>query len=93
MRLPLVSPIESRDGTVEKDALCKNLLIEQDVDALAVLRPGLEFVADTTGNGNGIVDFNGEVLTVFGTALTIGDSFAALGTIGDSFYDFAQSTL
>ena len=94
MRLPLVPPIESRDGTVDKDCLCKNLLIEQDDDAiLATLRPGLLSVGVTTGDGGGVVEFNNRLISVFGDTLFLGTNFVELGTVADGVFDFTQSTL
>jgi len=92
MRLPLPAPIEARDGTVEKDGLCKNLLIEKDDDALMIaLRPGLSVSQTYTGNGNGIAEFNDELVSVFGATLRSG--LASIGSVEDQFFDFAQSTL
>jgi hypothetical protein len=76
VRLPLPAPIESRDGTVSKDGLCKNLLIEQDEDAtLIALRPGLSDVTSTLSpsSGNGIVEFNNKLLSVYDATLVLAD--------------------
>lgn len=70
MRLPIVPPPESRDGTVDKDALCKNLLVEQDDSIYAVLRPGLsEYASTSPSNGNGLISFNDKLLSVYGASL------------------------
>ncbi len=90
-RLPIAPPVESRDGTVEKDGLCKNLLVEQDETAVyAALRPALSLLDTLSGDGNGIAEFNGTLVSVFGATLTIG---ATTSTLEDRFFDFAQSTL
>jgi hypothetical protein len=94
MRLPVPAPIESRDGTVEKDGLCKNLLIEQDDEVLlSALRPGLSAAMASSGSGNGITEFNGVLISSFGTSLSLGIPEVSLGTIDADFHDFVQSTI
>ena len=94
MRLPLVSELDSRDGDSDKDSRLTNVLSETDEGVvLAVVRPGLETVVISSGNGNGIVDFNAELITVFGTGLKFGTGLNVIGTIDNELHDFAQSTL
>lgn len=95
MRMPLVIPLSSKDGISNKNARMTNTLVVKNPTGamFAELRPALERLADTTGNGNGVTEFNGVIISVFGDALTAGDSFAPIGTLDDHFYDFAQSTL
>ena len=91
MRLPLVPPIDSRDGTDEKDCLCKNLLIEaEDGIQLATLRPGQTLnTSFTAAAGNNIVEFNGSLVTSFGTKLYV--EGVEIATISAGMKDFAQS--
>lgn len=93
MRLPLVPPIDSRDGTDEKDCLCKNLLIEVDDGIqLATLRPGLTLnTSFTAGAGNNIVEVNGVLIEAFGSKLYVGG--VEIATIGSGMKDFAQAAI
>jgi len=94
MRLPLASEIDSRDGVSAKDERLTNVLSESDGGVtFSVVRPGLEAVVTSTGNGNGIADFNGEIITVFGTALRFTTALSSIGTIDNEVHDFVQSTL
>ena len=73
MRLPIASPLVSRDGAANKDARLTNMLKESDGGKeLAVVRPGLELIAAGTGVGGGLVAFNGELVSVYGTTLGAG---------------------
>jgi hypothetical protein len=93
VRLPLVSPIESRDGTGDQDGACFNLLVEQDEQGVFMgIRPALSRTSGNSGNGKGIVEFNGALVSVFGTTLGRGDAPSSLGTITGDFFDFVQST-
>lgn len=70
MRLPIASPLVSRDGSANKDARLTNMLKEVDSGReLAVVRPGLEYAATGTGAGGGLVAFNNELISVYGTTL------------------------
>lgn len=70
MRLPLVPPIDTRDGTTDKDGHCRNMLFEQDEQGqFAVLRPSINIVAAANGNGRGIVEFQDELISVYGATL------------------------
>lgn len=70
MRLPIASPLVSRDGAANKDARLTNMLKEMDGSReLAVTRPGLTLVAEGAGAGGGLVAFNGELISVYGTTL------------------------
>lgn len=74
MRLPIASPLVSRDGSANKDARLTNMLKEMDGSReLAVTRPGLGLVATGAGVGGGLVAFNGELISVYGTTLGISD--------------------
>lgn len=94
MRLPLVPSLDSRDGVSNKDESLTNVLAEpaDGGGQCAAVRPGLVSVATSAGNGNGLVCFNGELVSVYGTTLGLG-TVSALATITGDNYDFAQSTL
>ena len=94
MRLPLPPVIDSRDGTTAKDALVRNLLKETDEGTeLLCLRPGLAAISGNTGNGSGLVDFDGVLISVFGTVLGYGATPASAGAVVAGTYDFSQGTL
>ena len=94
MRLPLVPDIETRDGATTKDAKLTNVLVEDDSGVkLAGIRPGLSAVATASGAGNGLVAFNGELISVFGTTVGYGTTPTSTGTVSGSNFDFAQSPL
>ena len=94
MRLPLIFEIDSRDGTANKDERLTNTLMEKDegVDYVA-LRPALEEVSSNSGNGNGMVDFQGVLISVFGATAGFGATPSTIGTVGNGATDFAQSPL
>lgn len=94
MRLTLVSDVDSRDGAANKDERLTNTLLEKDegVD-YAVIRPALETVSTASGNGNGMVDFFGVLISVFGSTLGHGTTPSTIGTVGSGVTDFAQSPL
>lgn len=73
MRLPVTPQISTKDGVSAKNARLTNVLKEtRKTGELAVVRPGLETVATTTGNGGGLVCFNGELVSVYGATLGFG---------------------
>lgn len=72
MRLPVAGNISTRDGSSNKNARMTNMLAEEKQGkSFAAVRPGLNQVASTTGNGNGIVCFNGDLVNVFGATLGV----------------------
>ena len=94
MRLPLVSEIDSRDGTSNRDERMTNMLSETDEGVtLAVVRPGLATIATATGAGGGEVNFNDVLITVYGTTLGFGPTPSTIGTVAAGMYDFCQSPL
>ena len=94
MRLYLTPEVDSRDGSSNKDERLTNVLIENDQGTqLAVVRPGLSSVATSSGNGNGVVNFNGILISVFGTTLGSGTGPTTVSTVTNGIYDFAQSPL
>lgn len=75
MRLPIADDLDSRNGVANKDARLTNMLKEADEGReLAVTRPGLGLVATGSGVGGGLVAFNGELISVYGTTLGFGTS-------------------
>lgn len=94
MRLPLVSDIDSRDGTSNRDERLTNVLSEIDEGVTyATVRPALESVSSNSGNGNGVVDFQGVLISVFGATAGFGATPSTIGTVGNGATDFAQSPL
>jgi hypothetical protein len=90
MRLQLVSDIDSRDGSSNKDERLTNALAEKDGKAVyACIRPGLNQVATESGVGNGLTCFGGTLISVYGTVLGYGDNPAAIQSVTSGEYDFA----
>lgn len=87
MRLPLAQDIDSRDGTSNRDERLTNVLGEDNNgQQMATLRPGLVLDVQASGVGNGLVVFNGELVSVFGSTikrLIVGTPFAV---VTDLFY-------
>lgn len=90
MRLPLIPSVESRDGTSNKDARMSNALKESEngVD-FACVRPSLQLVADTTGDGNGL-SYLDTLISVFGGSVKYSESLTLIDTVADGRYDFAR---
>lgn len=94
MKLPLISDADSRDGTSDKDARLTNVLAESDEGTnYATVRPALEAVTSNSGNGNGLVNFEGQLLSVFGSTLGFGSTPSTIGTVGITMHDFAGGPL
>ena len=76
MKLPLVTPLKSRNGTSNKDGRLTNVLADQrpNGELVAQVRPGLVSATGGSGNGNGLVDFNGELISVYGASVSAGTS-------------------
>lgn len=89
MRLPVVPGISTKDGTSNKNARLTNMLKERrKAGDLAVIRPGLEVSAASTGNGNGLVAFNGELVSVYGATLGLNTGPESIvATVGESYTD------
>lgn len=69
MKLPLAVPIDSRDGNGQYDARPVNVLKESSAASESVVkRPAIVKVTgpNTPMNGNGLVDFDGTLISVFG---------------------------
>lgn len=70
MRLPVTPQLSTKDGISNKNARLTNCLKEvRQTGDLAQVRPGLEVAATSVGNGNGLVCFDGELVSVFGATL------------------------
>ena len=73
MRLPVVPQISTKDGVSNKNARLTNCLKESKKSGdKAVVRPGLVLDAQASGVGNGLVAFNGELVSVYGATLGAG---------------------
>lgn len=94
MRIPLATELDSRDGSSNKDERFTNVLAESDDGvSLAVVRPGLATIATASGTGGGLNNFNGALVSVFGTTLGTGDTPSSVSTVIAGSFDFAQSPL
>lgn len=94
MRLSLAPDADSRDGSSNKDERMTNVLSENDEGVtLACVRPGLATIATATGAGGGEANFNGTLISVFGTTLGFGETPSTIGTVVAGSYDFAASPL
>lgn len=94
MRVHLVPDIDSRDGTSNRDERLTNVLSETDEGVtLACVRPGVVAVATSSGNGNGLTNFAGTLISVFGATAGFGATPSTIGTVGSGVTDFAQSPL
>ncbi len=86
MRLPLISPLATRDGLAPKDERLTNTLRDEDK---VVVRPALTLVDTFSGTGNGLVAFQDELLSVYGATLisgtetrTVVDTESSLAFVG-----------
>jgi len=73
MRLPVTPQLSTKDGISNKNARLTNTLKESgSTGDFGVVRPGLVEAAASAGNGNGLVCFNGELVSIFGAELGAG---------------------
>lgn len=73
MRLPVTVPLSTKDGTSNKNARLTNCLKETTKRGdKAVVRPGLVLDVQASGVGNGLVAFNGELVSVYGSTVGVG---------------------
>lgn len=71
MRLPVVVPISTKDGTSNKNARLTNMLKETSKRGdKAVVRPGLVAAGDFPGIGNGLIPFDGRLLVISDDTIT-----------------------
>jgi len=89
MRIPAVTEVDTRDGSSNKDERLTNMLAEKDSELMACVRPGLNTMLASSGDGNGLMCFNGQIMHVFGTALKYGTTPTSIGTVVSGMYDFA----
>lgn len=93
MRLPLTPQLSTKDGVSNKNARLTNTLKETTSKGdIAVLRPGLTVVVGSSGVGKGLASIDGDIVSIFGTAVTEGDSLDSIGSVTGDFFDFAQGT-
>lgn len=71
MRLPVIGNISTKDGATNKNARLTNMLAEQKKNGttLATVRPGLNGLATSSGDGNGLVCFGGELVNIYGDTI------------------------
>jgi hypothetical protein len=94
VRLELSPELETRNGVANKDARLTNTLSETENGvSVACIRPALEAVATASGNGNGLVNFQGTLISVFGATLGHGTTPSTITTVVNGKYEFAQSPL
>jgi len=95
MRLPVVPQLSTKDGVSNKNARMTNMLKEtRATGELAVVRPGLVTQAVSTGNGNGLVNFNGDLVSIFGATLgevVVEPSGVLVASLG-GFLDYTGSS-
>ena len=84
MRFPIASSIESRDGSLAKDAKLVNCFVDVEGEtSFVVKRPGLrKSVASAAGTGLGMVSWEGNMYHVVGA--TIFPHNVGLGAAGDA---------
>lgn len=71
MRLPVVGNVSSKDGATNKNARLTNMLAEQKKNGttLATVRPGLNGLATSSGDGNNLVCFGVELVNIYGNTV------------------------
>lgn len=82
MRLPVVPNVSTKDGQSNKNARLTNCLKESTKRGdKAVVRPGLVDVASGSGVGGGLVAFDNDLVSVYGT--TLGKGAEASTSVSD----------
>ena len=72
MRLSVFPDLSTKDGVTDENARMTNALKEvRAVGDMATIRPGLVTSAVSVGNGNGLVSFNGELVSIFGASVGV----------------------
>lgn len=98
MRVPLITPLAARDGTVEKDERLVNCFGEQDIETkttMVIKRAGIdEGDAVISGNdiyGQGLFNYDGYLFAIFGDVMGfwvyVGGS-TMYGGGGGTYYSF-----
>ena len=99
-RIPLTQPIESRDGTFNKDSYSSNCVFEtRNQKREFVKRPGLVFVKQVTPvtppastPSQGLASFNNKIISVINnTVYQINPTGYAVTTIGTTSVSTSQS--
>ena len=73
MRLPVIPNVSTKDGLSNKNARLTNCLKETTKRGdKAVIRPGLVLDAEASGVGHGLVVFDNQLVSVYGSTLGIG---------------------
>ena len=89
MSVPAVTEVDTRDGSSNKYERLTNMRAKKYGELMACIRPGLNTMLTASGNGNGLMCFNGQIMHVFGTALKFGTTPTSISTVLDGPYDFA----
>lgn len=96
MRLPVVPQISTKDGLSNKNARLTNCLKEvSKTSEKAVVRPGMSLDAQASGVGHGLVVFNNELVSVYGTTLGLNTAAAeesSLSVITDTIASACLTT-
>ena len=101
MRVPLITPLAARDGTVEKDERLVNCFGEQDIETkttMVIKRAGIdEGDAVISGNdiyGQGLFNYDGYLFAIFGDVMGVwvyvGGS-TQYGGGGGTYYNISQT--
>lgn len=71
MRFPVIGDISTKDGDGNQNARLTNTLAESKKNGttLATVRPGLNALATSSGNGNSLVCFGGELVNIYGDTI------------------------
>jgi len=96
MRIAVTPQLSTKDGESNKNARMTNALVEKNPTGavFGAIRPGLVVLGTSSGEGHGVVEFNGMLLAVYGDTLIINDGgIVEIGTIDNQFFDFTQSTI
>jgi hypothetical protein len=96
MRIAVTPKLSTKDGESNKNARMTNALVEKNPTGaiFGAVRPGIVVSATSSGDGNGVAEFNGILIAVYGSTLVINDGgFATIGALDNQFFDFTQSTI
>lgn len=71
MRFPVIGDISTKDGEGNQNARLTNTLAEskRNGTVLATVRPGLNALATSSGDGNNLVCFGGELVNIYGDTI------------------------
>ena len=73
MRIPMVPSLSTKDGTTNKNSRLTNVLVEtRKTGKVAQIRPALHHALSyAAGSGNGLVEFNDKLLSIFDADLVV----------------------